>query len=158
MFDLELEKTTSENETEGSTEDTVPKETENNDAVGEPNRTPHSSDLSDANELEKEKRRKRKLRSRRRRLASLGRTRTRKSREDVRAYRPDKGKERINGPQAEAEEATEREKRIERLELDLNLALPVEERGDGNGKGVKYLQRFLFKKRRRHSDGYAIPA
>lgn len=125
-----------------------------------PIRVTHSDDVLDANDAEKEKRRKRKIKSRRRRLASLGRTRSRKSRERV----GNRLKGDVNADDSgdvfepEPDDDDEREKRIVRLDLDLNLAWrksAAEDRAGADGnKGVKYLQRFLFKKRRRHSDGY----
>ncbi len=124
-----------------------------------PIRVTHSDDVLDANDAEKEKRRKRKIKSRRRRLASLGRTRSRKSRERV----GNRLKGGINADDSSdvfepVPDDDEREKRIVRLDLDLNLAWrksTAEDRAGADGnKGVKYLQRFLFKKRRRHSDGY----
>jgi hypothetical protein len=115
-----------------------------------PIRVTHSDDVLDANDAEKEKRRKRKLKSRRRRLASLGRARSRKNR--VGKVKGNDDSTDVFEPEPEDDE---REKRIVRLDLDLNLAWRKEDRsGDSNNKGVKYLQRFLFKKRRRHSDGY----
>jgi len=90
-----------------------------------------------------EKRRSR--RSRRRRALP---PRSRKSKERAVAHLVER-----QGNRDSNEPSDELEKRIERLDLDLNLALRREPPHDTN-KGVKYLQRFLFKKRRRHSDGY----